>query len=240
LAKPWNVDQLTVQDEITLGDQLHDVILRWNPPDNTSGQRVRQAAEPFLELDPKQGTKYEFTILNSDVPNAFSHPSNYIYISRKLIDMIADEENYVLEFVIGHEMAHLELHHALQVLRNAGVRKYTDGTLQKLYFLIIPHAYPAEFEFAADAWVYQRMKRLGRSEHDCLAFLRKLERYADLNGIANGRGKFEDLIIKDRSGKLDSAAIVSPIDNHLRAHPAASERLNHLKKLRDQAPGVTR
>ena len=239
LTKIWDVDHLTVQDEISLGDQFHDLILQTNPPDNGSSHRVKQAAGPFIELGPENGTKYQFTVLNSDVPNAFSHPSGYIYISRKLLDMIAEEEDYVLEFVVGHEMAHLELHHALQVLRNPGVRKYTDGTLQKLYFLIIPHAYTDELEFAADAWIYQRMKRLQRSEHDCMAFLRKLERYAEANDIANGRGRFEDLI-KDRSGKPDTARVASPIDNHLRAHPAASERLGRLKKLRDQAAGATK
>jgi hypothetical protein len=239
LTKKWDVDRLAPQDEIVLGEQLHDLILKSSPPDDESVQRLKKAAERLRELDSSKGAKYEFTVLNSEIPNAFSHPGGFIYISRKLLDMIAEEEDYVLEFVIGHEMAHLELHHALQVLRNAGVRNIPLGTLQKLYFLIIPHAYPDEFELAADAWVYQRMKRLNRSDHDCLAFLRKLERYAKANGFEAGRGKIETLM-KGGSPKPDSASIVSPIDNHLRAHNAASERLDHLRKLRDQAAGATK
>jgi hypothetical protein len=239
LARKWNVDTLTAQGETILGEQLHDLILKSNPPDEGSLQRLKKAAKPLRELDSSTGAKYEFTVLNSDMPNAFSHPGGFIYISRKLLDMIAEDEDYALEFVIGHEIAHLELHHALQVLRNASVRNVPLGTLQKLYFLIIPHAYPDELEFAADAWAYQRMKRLQRSDHDCLAFLRKLERYAKDHDFADGRGKIETLI-RDGSLKPGSASTVSPIDNHLRAHTAASERLDHLRKLRDQAADATK
>ena len=107
--------------------------------------------------------------------------------------MIAEDEDYLLEFVVGHEMAHIELQHALQCLQDRRVRSFKDGTLQKLYFLIIPHAYPRELEFAADGWVYQRMQRLGRSEHDRLAFLVKLESYAKANGFEDGQGKVEEL-----------------------------------------------
>ncbi len=93
--------------------------------------------------------------------------------------MIPEDENYLLEFVLGHEIAHVELQHALGCLRNPSVRTFSDGTLQKLYLLIIPHGYFDEQEYAADEWVYHRMKRLKRSEHDCLKFLRMLDKYAD-------------------------------------------------------------
>ena len=221
LTKSWDLDRLTTQDEISLGNELHSLILELNPTDNGSGlRRVKEAAKPLLELRSRKDLQYEFTILNSDIPNAFSHPGGFIYISRKLLEMIAEDEDYVLEFVIGHEIAHVELQHALHCLQDRRVREFKDGTLQKLYFLIIPHAYPNELEFAADAWVYRRMKQLGRSEHDCFAFLRKLDSYAKANGFDDGRGKVEDLF-KDGRGKPDATPARSPIENHLRAHTAA-------------------
>ena len=145
--------------------------------------------------------------------------------------MIAEDEDYVIEFVVGHEIAHIELQHAFQCLQDRTVQSFKDGTLQKLYFLIIPHAYPRELEFAADQWVDQRMQRLGRSVHDRLAFLRKLDTYAKANGFGNGQGKVEDLY-KQWSGKT---GVVSPIENHLRAHTAAWERLDQLKPLKQKA-----
>ncbi len=236
LTKSWKLDDFTTQDEKQLGEQFNSLILQLNPLDAGSGlRRVKEAAaslEPFLRKD----IKYQFFVLNSDVVNAFSHPGGYIYVTRKLLDMIPDEEERVLEFVVGHEIAHVELRHALACLRDRDVRSFSEGTLQKLYFLIIPYGYPDDLEYAADAWIYQRMKHLDRSEHDCLKFLRTLDQYARAKGFENGRGKPQDLM-KEERGELEGIRGISPIDDHVRSHPAAYDRLSHLKALRGQALG---
>ena len=235
LTKPWNLDQLTPSDEKQLGEQLNGLILRLNPVDKGSGlRRVKETAAPLLERVSRKDIQYQFFVLNSDVPNAFSHPGGYVYVSRKLLEMIPEDEANVLEFVVGHEIAHVELRHAVTCLRDRDVRSFSEGTLQKLYFLIIPYGYPNDFEFGADAWVYERMKQLDRSEHDCLKFLRILDHYAKAHGFEDGRGKPQDLATEKR-GEVDGARGISPIDNHMRSHPAAYDRLNHLKALKGRA-----
>lgn len=97
--------------------------------------------------------------------------------------------------------------------------KLTEGTLQKLYMMIIPFGYLDDQEFEADAWVYRRMRQLGRTDREVLAFLRKLEGNAKDNGFYNGRAKPKP--------SRDS----SPIDNHIRAHTAAWKRLKQLKEI---------
>lgn len=62
--------------------------------------------------------------------------------------MIGEDEDHALEFAIGHEIAHVERQHAIACLNDPGVRKFSDGTLQKLYFLILQYAYPNNLEFA--------------------------------------------------------------------------------------------
>jgi hypothetical protein len=240
LTKSWDLDRLTRQDEVVFGRELHDVIVQMNPAaSGTSRQRVFEAAKPLLELRDKKDHEYEFTILDSDIPNIFSHPGGFIYLSRKLLEMIPEDEDYALEFAIAHEIAHLELEHAVQCLGDKGVRSFKDGTLQKLYFLILPYAYPTSLEFAADQWAYTRMKRLGRSDHDCLAFLRKLRSYARANGFDDGRGKPEDLT-KIQTGPPESRVEYSPLENHLRAHPAAWERLDNLRQLSGPGAGKSK
>jgi Peptidase family M48 len=235
LTKSWDLDHFTAQSENLLGEQLHNLILQLTLGDTGPGrQRVIEATRQLVELRGRKDIEYKFTILNSDIPNAFSHPGGFIYVSRGLLDMIADDEDYALEFAVGHEMAHTELQHALKCLQDQRVRNFKDGTLQKLYFLIIPHAYPKELEFEADRWVYQRMERLGRTDHDCLGFLRKLESYAKANGFPDGQGKLEELY-RQWGGKPGEAPAISPIENHLRAHTAAWDRLSQLKQFRDQA-----
>ncbi len=142
--------------------------------------------------------------------------------------MIGEDEEYALEFVIGHEIAHVDLKHALKDLSDPGVTKLDGGTLQKLYMLIIPFAYPDAQEFEADAWAYRRMKESGRTDHECLAFLRKLEGYAQAHGFENGRGK-------PQLGKESS-----PLENHFRAHTAARHREKHLKELMGRSTGAPR
>lgn len=233
-AGPWDLDRLTNQGERRLGEQLNRLILRLNPDDRGLGlRRVRDAAKPFLEQLERKDPEYQFFVLNSEVANAFSHPGRYVYVSRELLDMIPEDEEYLLEFVVGHEIAHVELQHALACLKAPDVRRFRDGILQKLYFLIIPHGYPDKLEYEADAWVYRRMKRLRRSEYECLKFLRILDNYSRRHGFHNGRGKPQELLTKEL-GDPDDVAAFSLIDNHLRSHPAAYERLNRLKGLGGQ------
>jgi hypothetical protein len=146
-------------------------------------------------------------------------------VTRGLFNLIGEDEDYALEFAIGHEIAHVDLQHALKDLRDPEVMKIEWGTLLKLYMLIIPAAYLDAQEYEADAWVYRRMREQGRTDHECLAFLRKLDGYAQAHGFENGRGK-------PQLGP-DS----SPLENHYRAHTAARKRLRQLKELMGRAAG---
>ncbi len=220
LKQSWNLASLSSQDEARLGAELHDLILQLNPRSETGPwqRRVEQAAKPFLEARQRKDVQYTFTVLESDAVCAFSHPGGYVYVCRGLFNLIGEEEDYALEFAVGHEIAHVDLQHALRCLRDPGVMKLTEGTLQKLYWMIIPFAYLDDQEFEADRGTYARMRRSGRSDHECLAFLRKLEGYAKHNGFENGRVKPKP------NGDL------SPIENHYRAHTATWKRLDHLKE----------
>jgi hypothetical protein len=221
----WDLAHLTAQDETHLGRELRSLIVQLNHPLETGPwlARVEEAAEPFLKARSRKDIDYTFTILDSDGVNAFSHPGGFVYVTRGLFDLIGADEDYALEFVIGHEIAHVDLQHALKDLRDPEVVKIEWGTLQKLYMLIIPFAYPDEQEFEADAWVYRRMRAQGRTDHECLAFLRKLEGYAQKHGFENGRGK-------------PQPNLGAPLlENHLRAHTAARMRLKQLKELTGKA-----
>ena len=206
-------------DEAALGAELHELILQFNQRSETGSwqQRVQEAAEPFLTGRSRKDVRYAFTVLESDAVNAFSHPGGYIYACRGLFNLIGEDEDYALQFAVGHEIAHVDLQHAVQCLRDPGVMKLPQGTLQKLYFMIIPFAYLEDQEFEADRWAYVRMRQAGRTDHECLAFLRKLDGYARKNGFVNGRAKPKP------SGDT------SPLENHYRAHVATWDRLKHLK-----------
>ena len=55
---------------------------------------------------------YTFTILNSDVVNAFALPGGYVYITRGLMALADDEAQ--LAGVIGHEIGHVVARHSAE------------------------------------------------------------------------------------------------------------------------------
>jgi hypothetical protein len=229
LTQSWDLAALKPRDESRLGDEFHGLLVQLNLIDEESPlqSRVEEAAEPFLKTLIRKEIKYKPFILNSDAVSAFSTPGGYIYVSRGLFDLIGEEEDYALQFAIGHEMAHVDREHAIKCLQDPDVKKMTQGTLQKLYWLIIPFGYlvsdKVDQEFEADEWVSNKMQRFGRSRREILLFLQKLEGYAKKNGFENGRAK-------PKPGRD-----VSPLENHYRSQTAVRKRLKHLKEFIDGA-----
>jgi hypothetical protein len=153
--------------------------------------------------------------------NAFSHPGGYIYLTKGLFDFIgADEdEDFVLQFVLAHEMAHVELGHAIKCLKDPDLARSGLGTPQQFFLCLFPLGYLDEMDFEADRWAFDRMTGpLGRTRHEALLFLRRYKGYAERNGFPNGRQG------------LAPMPDASPLDNHMRAHPAAWKRLDKLTK----------
>ena len=60
---------------------------------------------------------YHVAILNTDEINAFATPGGHIFVTRGLIACAANED--ALAAVIAHEIAHIQLQHALTSIRNA-------------------------------------------------------------------------------------------------------------------------
>lgn len=227
-ADSLDLARLTPQDEIRLGRELHKMVMTYNRRLETGSweQRVEDVARPLLALrSRKEIGDYTFTILDSSAVNAFSHPGGYIYVSRGLFNLIGEDEDYALEFILGHEIAHVDLRHAVQCLEPANEveKKKGLGTLPQFY-LLIAFGYPDKMEYEADAWALKRMiSELDRSRHDGLAFLRKLEGYARDNGFSNGRKLPPD------KTSLPGEVLPPLVENHFRALTPARKRLSELK-----------
>lgn len=218
----WSVANMTPVEQEQLGRALNEVVLHYNRAldEDPRVQRLHQVAEPLLASRTNKSVNYRFTVLDSDAVNAFSHPGGYVYVSRGMFDIVGEDQDYLLEFVLGHEIAHCELGHAFKCFNDAGVKGLGLGTIQQFYFLIAPLAYPDEQEYEADAWICRQMKRHGCTKRETLGFLRKLDAYAAQHGFRNGR--------------KPPLPRVSSVENHFRAHPAAWERLNRVTAIYDR------
>jgi len=221
----WDLAKLDDQNEMRLGEQLHAMIVQFNPTtrDGALQERVYKAAKPLLTKVARKQIQYNsFTILDSDEINAFSHPGGYVYLSRGLFSFIG-QEDAVLQFILAHEIAHVDQRHIIRYLLDPGVQSVNMSTLQKVYFLILPLGYLDKDEFAADQWAYRQLIALDHTPYEALKFLRKLKNYAAAHELSEGRVNY-----KLRPGS-------SPVQSHLWANTAAWRRLDELESFANQA-----
>jgi hypothetical protein len=110
------------QQEQDLGDALGEYEepgLRLAP--RSDDDRLTLIGEKLLSMLPPSGIHYEFRIYESGQINAFSTAGGRVYISRKLVAAVENEDE--LAGVIAHEIGHLATHQmAIGITRGLRVR----------------------------------------------------------------------------------------------------------------------
>jgi Zn-dependent protease with chaperone function len=221
--KKWDLARLTTAQELELGRQLNHMVLlpRLNRElkNGAMERRILEAAEPILAARTRKDVDFRFVIIDSEYVNAFSHPGGFIYVTRGLMNWIGEDEEYALRFALAHEIYHVDRGHAILCLQDPEVLKLPLGTLELFYLLIFPRGYSPNLEFEADVWALRQLQQLKHSKRESLAFMQKLDRYAEANGFLQG------------SMAPESGRAASLFENHYRAHPNASTRLKKLKAI---------
>ncbi|MFN0117075.1 MAG: M48 family metalloprotease [Elusimicrobiota bacterium] len=78
-------------------------------------QYVNRIGQKISEISDRPTVDYSFTILDSDLVNAFAAPGGFIFITRGLLESIDDEAE--LAMVLGHEIAHVTALHGVQMIQ---------------------------------------------------------------------------------------------------------------------------
>ena len=218
---------LTEKEQKEIGQRLHRKIKAKHGLKNDSAPlaRIKKLAAPFLKQMKRKDLAVSFYVLNSDEVNAFSHVGGHIYLNKGLLEII--ETDAELQFVLGHEIAHLELGHCEKLLtyavRAKGLGDELGGTLGAeaaeaiagLAYQALSAGYSEEQELACDAWAFHPMRKNGCTHPECTAMIRKF--------MEREKGKTEE----KSEDRLSEA-----INNHFRTHPPATKRLEALKKLK--------
>lgn len=110
---------ISVRQEIDLGERYAAQLEREMPMVHDPGiqadlDRIAGRLTPFAR---RGEITYRFTIVNSDVVNAFAIPGGAIYVTRGLIENARSMDQ--LAGVLGHEMAHVELRHSAKQIGRA-------------------------------------------------------------------------------------------------------------------------
>jgi predicted Zn-dependent protease len=103
------------EEERAIGARQHPQVLQQFGgayPDEALQRYVEQVGERLVEVSDVPGRDFTFTVLNSDVPNAFALPGGYVYATRGLLTLAENEAE--IAGVIGHEIGHVAARHAAQ------------------------------------------------------------------------------------------------------------------------------
>jgi predicted Zn-dependent protease len=242
----WPVDRvppgtdplkLTHDQEVKLGQAVHEVILEHHhvlqPGDNPAFvNRLYALAAPFLDQRSRKDIEPKIYLLDSDDVVAFSHLGGYIYLSRYLQRWITSDVE--LMFLIAHEIAHLDqrdgLHQAAKAMaaKQPSPRGGEPGLVQRIYHQIAA-GYAPDQDYAADQWAARQLLRMGKTRHEILLFLRRLEHFG-VQEKANPTHPLKPLAALE--------AEVQDVEAHLQRHPPIPFRVNLLEKVIDAGPAA--
>ena len=216
---------LSLAEEVQLGKEVNRQVCRQHKVASSSAatKRLRDLAQPLLKQVEREGITYTFTVLASPEINAFSHVGGYVYINQGILKFTSSDAE--LQFVLGHEIAHVDLGHCRRGLtytvRAGDLAGGNGAAMVRQAYHLISLGYSEDQEFEADEWAFRRMITIDRTKEEALALTRHFARH------------FTDKAEKRSSVKVAPAAavIADEIEKHLRSHPPASERVLRLEKL---------
>ena len=143
-------------------------------------EQVQEAGERVLERFPigLAGFEYRFTAVHSELPNAYSFPTGFVYVTDALLDIVEDPME--LEFVLAHEVAHCEL-----LLPPVRVSKPEEAPV-----------YPYDF---VRKWWFDR----GETVSDLLAVTYLNRRFGDVEVVAGAASILSKLQFFHEAGAID-------------------------------------
>ncbi|MFQ5972345.1 MAG: M48 family metalloprotease [Alphaproteobacteria bacterium] len=190
---------MSPEQEIEVGQEEHPKIVAefGGAYDNSAlasyvdnlGQRLKAESE-------LPGLAFTFTVLDSDVVNAFALPGGYVYVTRGLLTLASSEAE--IAGVLAHEIGHVTARHAAQ--------RYSKGVAAGLFSTVIGAALGSEVgelaqfgagaalqshsrgqEFEADTLGVRYLSRTGYHTQAMASFLSKLQRQGELEALVTGQ-----------------------------------------------------
>ncbi|WP_159718621.1 M48 family metalloprotease [Geminicoccus flavidas] len=218
---------LSQQDELRLGAQEHPKVLA-EFGDAYEGHRaaayVTEVGRRLVAVSELPEQQFTFTLLNSPVVNAFALPGGYVYVTRGLLALAADEAE--LAGVIAHEIGHVTGRHTAQRHTQSAAAQGTGMLGVLLGGLFAGEAgaraaaqlaqaaapawvmsYSREQEFEADELGIRYLTRAGYDPRAMASFLGRLQGQAQLEARRTGRSaEAEQNIYASHPRTLDRVA----------------------------------
>ncbi|MFN0053523.1 MAG: M48 family metalloprotease [Planctomycetales bacterium] len=220
-----DVLKLESSEEKQLGKEVHATICQQHKLLDVPRivRSLERLAAPLLQGRHRRDLTFTFSVIDDDSENAFSHLGGYVYVNRGLLELAKSDVE--LQFVLGHEIAHVDLGHCVSQLtyaaRTSQVAGQASGGLVQLAYHAIALGYSEDKEFAADIWAYDKLRGLGVTHEQVLAFPRRMLDEMNREGLDTEPQKPDTTL----------GSTVQEIENHFRSHPPMPERIARLEAM---------
>lgn len=233
-AQAGLIDLIPLNQDAAMGAEQHPkVVAQFGGAvkDARLTRWVEDLGRRLAAASAQPGFEWHFTVLDSDVVNAFALPGGYVYVTRGLLTLAKDEAE--VAGVLAHEIGHVTARHSvaratrstLTDLLAAGVgMALGNDTVAQLLTLgsgAMLASYSREQELEADALGVETLARAGYDPFAQATFLETLRRYEQYTSLRTG----------NNSGGFDLFA----------THPPTAERVETAaRQARRYPPGGQR
>ena len=191
---------LPPSQEQEIGREKHGKILQ-----RMGGQVRNEALQSYLtrigqdlaQYGERPEITYRFTVLDTEMVNAFAVPGGYIYITRGLLALARNEAE--MASVLAHEIGHITARHSAERYSHAMMTQLGTGILStavdsgvlsqalglggQLYL----SGYSRKQERQADSLGLRYLTQAGYPAQASAGFLEQLQRYKELEAAVTGR-----------------------------------------------------
>ncbi len=111
---------VSAEEEAKIGREQHPQVLAefGGAYDNPKLKAyVQKLGETLVARSELAGQPFTFTVINSDIYNAFALPGGYVYVTRGLLALMSSEAE--LASVLGHEIGHVTARHTAERMSRA-------------------------------------------------------------------------------------------------------------------------
>ena len=225
VTKHRQVKFISQKTEIAIGQKAKEEIVKeygtykdldWQVYLDEVGQRVaKQSDRPELQ--------YDFTIIDTDILNAFAVPGGFVFVTRGLLAECKDEAE--LAIVLGHEITHIAAWHGIEMLQKAGLL----GTLTAIGVIggAALGAGEAAIALAQAASIYENLYLLGYGRDNEL----QADQYGALYAARAGYDPEAALTFFQRLDKIEKEEMAGQhISPYWMDHPPTQDRLKRASK----------
>jgi predicted Zn-dependent protease len=118
------------EEEASIGREQHPLVLAEfggayaNPK---LAVYVQKLGEALVARSENAGKPFVFTVINSDIYNAFALPGGYVYVTRGLLALMSNEAEFAS--VVGHEIGHVTARHTAERVSGGQAASIFTGIL---------------------------------------------------------------------------------------------------------------